>query len=68
MVKMLLLSPGLVCLPVSLVRECQKYFTAVLSKLHVRMALALDDLPTPQVRSLEGTRRIRVVLWSRVTT
>ena len=29
----------------------QKYFTAVLSKLHVRMAPALDDLPTLYVSS-----------------
>ena len=65
MVQVFALSPGkfsFVC-----VRKPKK-FTAALSKFHVGMAPALDDLPAHQIRSVEGTRRIRVESWSRVST
>ena len=39
-------------------------FTAVLSILHVRVAPALDNLPALQIRSVKGTRLIRVASWS----
>ena len=57
---------GLFVCPVTKPRE-RHHLTAGLSKLHVRMAPALDDLPYLQISSVEGTWRARVGLWSRVT-
>ena len=61
------ISPACVCLSVTKPRA-RHHFTAILSKLHMRMAPALVELPNLQIRSVEGTRSIRVESWSRVTT
>ena len=63
MVQMFLLSPGnAVCVSVWVT-----IFTAVLSKLHVRMEPALDDLPTYQICSVKPSRRVRVWLPSKAS-